>query len=59
MTDIKENTSWQGQSMESMLSDVLEIYREVENLQEQINEIYKKASNKMINTKYEDEYDFY
>jgi len=56
MTDIKENSSWQGESMERMLSSILEIYREIEELQDKINDIYKKAKIKM-NGEYEDEDD--
>lgn len=54
---LKENNIWHGQSMESLLSDVLEIYREIGPLQEKINEIYEKAKEKMNTTVYEDEWD--
>lgn len=56
MTDMKENNIWQGESMDHMLRNVLDTYREIEELQATINSIYEKAKIRM-NSEYEDEDD--
>lgn len=56
MTNIKESSSWQSESMECMLRNVLDTYREIEELQATINSIYETAKIRM-NGEYEDEDD--